>query len=151
MSLRQKILFKMINYWPPFLGAGIHVDYISDDFRAIDVSLKLRFWNRNYVNTQFGGSLYSMTDPFYMLMLMRILGPEFIIWDKSASIRFKKPGRSKVFARFRLDEEKILELKQELTTKEKIEPILHVLVVDENNEVIAEVDKLLYIRRKKST
>jgi len=151
MSLRQKILFKMINYWPPFWGAGIRVDSISQDYRAIDVSLKLRFWNRNYVNTQFGGSLYSMTDPFYMLMLMHILGPEFIIWDKSATIRFKKPGRNKVFARFRIEEEKILELKNELLTKDKIEPLLHVNVVDENGEVIAEVDKLIYIRRKKAT
>ena len=141
----------MINYWPPFWGAGIHVDYISADFRAVDVSLKLRFWNRNYVNTQFGGSLYSMTDPFYMLMLMRILGPEFIIWDKSATIRFKKPGRSKVFARFRIDEEKILELKNDLVSKDKIEPVFYVSVVDENQEIIAEVEKLIYIRKKKST
>jgi hypothetical protein len=148
MSLRQRILFKLINYWPPFWGAGIRVDYISDDFRAVDVSLKLRFWNRNYVNTQFGGSLYSMTDPFFMLMLMRILGSDYIIWDKSASIRFKRPGRSKVFAQFRIEEDRIQELRQELASKDKIEPVFHVTIVDENQETIAEVEKLIYIRKK---
>src|SRR4051812_22273637 len=100
--MKKSSLLKLMNFWPPFLGAGIHVDFMAPDYHRIDVSMKLRFWNRNYVNTHYGGSLYSMTDPFYMLMLMQILGRDYIIWDKSASIRFKKPGMGKVRAVFEL-------------------------------------------------
>ena len=121
MSFRQKFLFKMVNFWPPLWGAGIHVDHISKDYREIDVSLKLKFWNRNYVGTQYGGSLYSMTDPFYMLMLLRLMGKNYIVWDKGATIRFIKPGMSKVYAQFRLTEGQIAEFKEELKTKKKID------------------------------
>jgi len=82
-----------MNVWPPFLGAGIRVTRLQPDWRAIDVEMKLRFWNANFVGTHYGGSLYSMTDPFYMLMLIENLGRDYIVWDKSASIRF--PSRAK--------------------------------------------------------
>jgi len=100
-------LRRWINFWPPFLGAGIRIRYISPDTKAVDVEMKLRFWNRNYVGTHFGGSLYSMTDPFFMLMLLDNLGPEYLVWDKAATIRFKKPGRGKVRAEFRLSDEQL--------------------------------------------
>src|SRR5271157_3379702 len=87
----QKLMLRWINIWPPFLGAGIRVRWRSN--RHVDVELKLRAWNRNYVGTHYGGSLYSMTDPFYMLMLMENLGRDYIVWDKAASIRFRKPGK----------------------------------------------------------
>jgi hypothetical protein len=148
MNIRQKILLKLINFWPPFWGAGIHVDHISKDFLEIDVSLKLRFWNKNYVGTQYGGSLYSMTDPFYMLMLINLLGKEFIVWDKGATIKFLKPGVGKVFAEFRITPGQIEEILEELKTKKKIEPILKVYVKDDAGVVIAEVDKVLYIKNK---
>jgi Domain of unknown function (DUF4442) len=148
MNLRQKILFKIMNFWPPFWGAGIHIDRISKDLMEVDVSLKLRFWNRNYVGTQYGGSLYSMTDPFYMLMLLQILGRNYIVWDKGATIKFKKPGKSKVYAQFRLSPEQIEGFKAELEEKNKIEPVIKVLIKDGNGEVIAEVDKVLYIKKK---
>lgn len=148
MSLRQKILFKMINFWPPFLGAGIHVDRITADFLEIDVSLKLRFWNRNYVGTQYGGSLYSMTDPFFMLMLIQLMGREYIVWDKGATIHFRRPGKGKVYAQFRLSPEQIEGFKSELLTKSKIEPLLKVFVKDANGTTIAEIDKILYLKKK---
>lgn len=148
MNIRQKILFKIMNFWPPFLGAGIHIDRISKDFLEIDVSLKLRFWNRNYVGTAYGGSLYSMTDPFYMLMLIELLGRGYIVWDKEASIRFKRPGTGKVYAQFRITREQVQGYIEELKYKNKIEPLLQVLIKDKEGTVIAEVDKLLYIRRK---
>ncbi len=137
-----------MNYWPPFWGAGIHIDRISKDFLEVDVSLKLRFWNRNYVGTQYGGSLYSMTDPFYMLMLIELLGKGYVVWDKEANIKFKKPGMTKVYAQFRLTREQIEGFKDELKSKSKIEPTLQVLIKDEEGTVIAEVDKLIYIRKK---
>lgn len=148
MALRQKILFKCINFWPPFWAAGIHIDRISKDFTEIDVSLKLTFWNKNYVGTQFGGSLYSMTDPFFMLMLIQLLGKGYIVWDKAATIRFKKPGTSKVHVQFRLTHEQIENYKEELKVKGKIEPVLTVFVKDKEGNVIAEVDKTLYIKKK---
>lgn len=148
MNLRQRILFKIMNFWPPFWGAGIRIDHVSKDFLEVDVSLKLRFWNRNYVGTQYGGSLYSMTDPFYMLMLIQLLGRGYIVWDKAATIRFKKPGTGKVFAQFRLTREQIEAFKEELKGKNKIEPILTVYIKDDEGNVIAEVDKTLYIKKK---
>jgi hypothetical protein len=148
MTFRQKLLFKIMNFWPPFLGAGIHIERISKDFLEADVSLKLRFWNRNYVGTQYGGSLYSMTDPFYMLMLIQLLGRDYIVWDKGASIQFKRPGKGKVHAEFRLTHQQVEDFIEELKTKNKIEPILKVFVKDSDGVVIAEVDKILYIKKK---
>lgn len=148
MSFRQKLLFHLVNYWPPFLAAGIHVDHVSNDHSEVDVSLKLAFWNRNYVGTQYGGSLYSMTDPFYMLMLIKMLGPAYIVWDKGASIDFKKPGTTKVYARFRLSKDQIDQFKAELEHSKKIEPILKVDITDDKGELIAVVTKILYIKKK---
>ncbi|MGZ6506711.1 MAG: DUF4442 domain-containing protein [Tumebacillaceae bacterium] len=130
------------------LGAGINVRRISDDCREIDVEMKLRFWNANYVGTHYGGSLYSMTDPFYMLILIQNLGRDYIVWDKAASIRFRKPGRGKVTAQFRITAEQIDEIRRTLESQEKVEPVYTVEVKDEAGEVVAEVQKTLYVRRK---
>ena len=140
----------IMNLWPPFLGAGIRVTRLQPDWRAIDVEMKLRFWNANFVGTHYGGSLYSMTDPFYMLMLIENLGRDYIVWDKSASIRFRKPGKGKMLANFRLSEEQIDSIRQQLQTQEKVEPIFLVQVKDESGEVVAEVQKLLHVRKKMS-
>lgn len=144
MNLR----LRMINYWPPLLGAGIRVTRIQPDMKAIDVEMKLRLWNRNYVGTHFGGSLYSMTDPFYMLMLIHNLGPDYIVWDKAATIRFRKPGRGMVRAEFRLSEDQIQEIRDKLKTQEKLEPVFKVEVKDIDSVVIAEVEKVIYVRRR---
>jgi uncharacterized protein DUF4442 len=140
----------MMNLWPPFLGAGIRVKRLQPDWRAIDVEMNLRFWNANYVGTHFGGSLYSMTDPFYMLMLIENLGRDYIVWDKSASIRFRKPGKGKMHAGFRLSSDEIEGIRQALETQEKFEPTFVVEVKDETGEVIAEVQKVLHVRKKGS-
>ena len=137
-----------MNLWPPFLGAGIRVTRLQPDWRAIDVEMKLRFWNANFVGTHYGGSLYSMTDPFYMLMLIENLGRDYIVWDKSASIRFRKPGKGKMRASFRLSEEQIEAIRQQLQTQEKVEPTFTVQVTDEAGELVAEVQKLLHVRKK---
>lgn len=137
-----------INLWPPFLGSGIHVKRIDADFRVIDVEMKLRFWNRNYVGTHYGGSLYSLTDPFYMLMLIENLGRDYIVWDKSASIRFRRPGRGTVVAHFELTAEQIESIRQRLQAQEKIEPTFTVQVRDQAGEAVAEVEKVVQIRRK---
>ncbi len=107
-------------------------------------------WTRNYVGTHFGGSLYAMTDPFFMLMLIQNLGKDYIIWDKAASIRFKKPGTGLVRAVFELPESRLAEIREQLKTSAKIEPVFHVNVLNAAGEVVAEVEKLLYIRHKKA-
>lgn len=137
-----------MNIWAPFLGAGIRVKRLRPDWKEIDVEMKLRWWNANYVGTHYGGSLYSMTDPFFMLMLIENLGKDYIVWDKAASIRFKKPGSGTVSASFRLSEQQIREIKQALKTQNKIERMFTVEVTDESGTVIAEVEKLLHVRRK---
>lgn len=138
----------IMNLWPPFLGAGIRVTRLQPDWRAIDVEMKLRFWNANFVGTHYGGSLYSMTDPFYMLMLIENLGRDYIVWDKSAIIRFRKPGKGRMRASFRLSEEQIESIRQQLQTQEKVEPTFTVQVTDEAGELVAEVQKLLHVRKK---
>jgi hypothetical protein len=137
-----------LNIYPPFLGAGIRIKRLAPGWKEIDVEMKLRWWNANYVGTHYGGSLYSMTDPFFMVMLIENLGKDYIVWDKSASIRFKKPGRGTVFAKFRLSDQQIQEIKQALSTEKKIERVFTVEVKDESGTVIAEVEKLLHIRKK---
>lgn len=144
-ATRMKTLLRI---YPPFLGAGIRVPRISPDLREVDVEMRQHWWNENYVGTHYGGSLYSMTDPFYMLMLIENLGKGYIVWDKSATIRFRKPGKGKVRAEFRLTQAQLDELRARLEQEEKIEPAFVVKVVDEQGEVVAEVEKLLYIRRK---
>lgn len=138
----------LLNLYPPFLGAGIRIRRIASDWKAIDVEMKLRWWNRNKVGTHYGGSLYSMTDPFFMLMLIENLGKDYIVWDKSASIRFRKPGRGTVFASFRLSEEQISEIRQALNSQSKVQRVFMVEVKDESGTVIAEVEKLVHVRRK---
>ncbi len=137
-----------LNVWPPFLGSGIRVKRLQADWKAIDVEMNLRFWNSNYVGTHYGGSLYSMTDPFYMLMLIENLGRNYIVWDKSASIRFRKPGKGRMRAEFRLDEGQVQEIRDKLQTQDKVEPVFMVQVKDESGAVVAEVEKILHVRKK---
>jgi acyl-coenzyme A thioesterase PaaI-like protein len=142
-------LRRRINFYPPYLGASVRVTHIADDFRRVEVEMPLRFYNRNYFGTHFGGSLYSMCDPFYVLMLANIFGPDYIVWDKAANIRFKKPGKGVMKAIFELTEEKIAEIRTAAETQPKVEPMFLVLVKDEEGNVVAEIDKLLYIKKKK--
>jgi hypothetical protein len=138
----------LLNLWPPFLGAGIRVRRLQPDWKEIDVEMKLRFWNSNFVGTHYGGSLYSMTDPFYMLMLIENLGRDYIVWDKSASVRFRKPGKGKVAVAFRLSDEQIEGIRQALIRQDKVEPKFVVEVKDETGVVVAEVEKVLHVRKK---
>lgn len=147
---QSRALRRGVNLWPPFLGAGIRVQRIAPDMKAIDVEMRLRWWNANYVGTHFGGSLFAMTDAFYMLMLMANLGRDYIVWDKAATIRYRKPGKSTVRAEFRLTDSQLDDIREKLKTLPKYEPTFTVEVKDEQGTVIAEVEKLLYVRKKDS-
>ena len=146
--MKLSILLKLIRFWPPFLGAGMKVKSFNKDYTELTVQMKIRFWNKNYVGTHFGGSLYSMTDPFYMLLLLHSLGREYIVWDKSASIRYKKPARSTVYAQFKLIPEQIEQIKKELNDASKIESEFVIEIKDETGDVVAEVKKILHINKK---
>ena len=141
-------LRRWINFWPPFLGAGIRVQRIAPDMKSIDVEMKLRWWNANYVGTHFGGSLFAMADPFYMLMLMANLGRHYIVWDKAATIRYRRPGKGTVRAEFRLTDAQLDDIREKLKTLPKYEPVFTVEIKDEQGTVIAEVEKLLYVRKQ---
>jgi acyl-coenzyme A thioesterase PaaI-like protein len=141
-------LRRAVNLWPPFLGAGIRIKHIAPDMKAIDVEMKLRWWNANYVGTHFGGSLFAMTDAFYMLMLMANLGRDYIVWDKAASIRYRRPGRGTVRVEFRLSDDQLQDIREKVKALPKYEPTFKVEVKDEQGTVIAEVEKLLYVRKK---
>jgi acyl-coenzyme A thioesterase PaaI-like protein len=147
--MKLKMLQFRINLYPPFLAAGIRVKHIAPDYREVVVTMKLRWYNRNYVGTHFGGSLAAMTDPFYMLMLIHILGREYIVWDKTSTIDFIAPGRGTVTARFTLNDEQIADIKNETANGEPCYPEFSVDIVNEAGEVIAAVKKKLYVRRKK--
>ena len=141
---------RLLNLWPPFCGAGIRVREIAPDFRSATVELRMRLLNRNFVGTHFGGSLFAMTDPFFMIMMMKILGPEYLVWDKQGTVRFLKPAKGTVVARFRIPEERIAEAKAATEGGEKHEPKFVVEIVDAEGVTVADVEKTLYIRRKKN-
>ncbi|HVT61443.1 MAG TPA: DUF4442 domain-containing protein [Thermoanaerobaculia bacterium] len=146
----QRLLIWLLNLFPPYLGAGIRVRFAppADGGRAIEVRMRLRFWNRNYVGTHFGGSLYSMCDPFFMLILIEKLGRGYVVWDKWASIRFRRPGRGTVLARFAIPDAEIEEIRARADRGERVEPRFTVQVFDREGQVVAEVEKLLYVRRR---
>ena len=140
----------LMNIWPPFLGPGIRVTRIRADWREVDVEMKLRRWNTNYVGTHYGGSLYSMTDPFYMVMLIENLGRDYVVWDKAATIRFRKPGTGTVSARFRLSDADIDEIKEALKREAKIDRQFAVEVTDASGAIVAQVEKVIHVKRRRS-
>ncbi len=149
MEMTPRLLRLGLNLWPPFLFAGIHVDAIGADWRSARVELRLRPWNRNYVGTQFGGSLFAMTDPFWMLLMLHALPRDYIVWDKAGEIEFVKPGRSTVHAEFRIDDAVIEEIKAAAAGGDKVLRWFDTDVIDAEGEVVAKVRKQLYIRLKR--
>lgn len=148
MAMTAQKLKRRIKFYLPYLGAAVRVTHIADDFSTINVEMPLRFYNRNVVGTHFGGSLYSMCDPFFMLMLINILGPDYIVWDKVATIRFKKPGKGLVRAEFHIPKQTVAEIRAAADRQGKVEPQFRVAVTDSEGVVVAEIDKTLYVRRK---
>ncbi len=140
--------FRLINFYPPLLGAGIRVLHRESDDHTLRVRMKLTRLNVNLVGTHFGGSLYAMCDPFFMLILMHHLGEDHVVWDKAASICFVRPGRGTVYATFHIPPETIDAIRKQADGGEKVEPAFTVDVLDEAGEVVAQVEKRLYVRRK---
>ncbi len=148
LARRARLLRWRLNFYPPYIGAGIRVLSISPDLHQVKVRMGLHWFNRNYVHTQFGGSLYSMVDPFYMLMLMELLGREYIVWDKAASIDFISPGKGPVFADLQIDDALLSDIREHTAGGKKYLPRLQVDIRDAAGELVARVDKTLYVRLK---
>ena len=139
------------NLWPCFRGTGARVSFIASDWSEVRVRLPLSWRTRNYVGTIFGGSLYAAVDPFFMIMLMKNLGPEFVVWDKAATIRFRKPGRSTLTARFRLDASEVAEIRHLLRELPKVDRTYTLQLVDAAGLVHAEVEKVIHISTRKAS
>src|ERR1051326_5046783 len=117
-------------FFPAWWGTGANVTYVAGDFREVRVELPLSWRTRNYVGTIFGGSMYGAVDPLYMVMLIRRLGPEYVVWDRAASIRFLKPGRTTLHARFVVDDAELDAIRAALRTERSIDRVYTVDLVD---------------------
>jgi hypothetical protein len=140
----------LMNIWPPFVGAGIRVRHIAPDFRSATVDMNLTWRNRNYVGTHFGGSLYAMTDPFLMVMLLHVLGGDYRVWDKSGAIDYIAPGRGRVWARIELRDADLVQIRQMTEAGDKHLHVFSIDVRDDEGMVVARVEKVIYIRRKRA-
>lgn len=144
-TIRQRFMF---NCFPCFAATGAKVTYIAADYREVRVTLALNWLTRNYVGTIFGGSMFAATDPLYMIMLIKILGKDFIVWDKGASIKFLKPGKTRLHANFRISDADLQAIEETMATAHKMERTFNVSLVDDEGTPHATVDRLIYIRRK---
>lgn len=144
--MRPGLLRHILNLWPPFLFSGIRVQRIAPDWSQAQVRLKLTWYNRNYVRTHYGGNLFSMTDPFWMLLLMHRLGRDYLVWDQAGEIRFIAPGREAVYARFDLEPGLIETIRQATADGQKYLHWFDVDITTADGAVIARVRKQLYIR-----
>lgn len=148
-DLSSKSFRWMFNLFPAYCGTGGRVTYIADDWHEVRIKLPLNWRTRNYVGTIYGGSIYASIDPIYMLMLMKILGPDYIVWDKAAKVRFRKPGRETLYAEFLLSDDEIAEIKRLAENERSIDRIYDLELKDKNGVVHAEIEKTLYIARKR--
>ena len=139
---------RFVSLYPPYLGAGVRVSYPKDDAHRITVSMRLHWWNKNLFGTQFGGSLYSMCDPQFVFIVLRNLGPGYVVWNKSAQIEFLRPGRGPVTATFHVPPEKIDEIRAAADRGQKVEPVLVVEIVADDGTLVARVTETLWVRKK---
>ena len=147
-SFESRVMRWKFNLFPAYRGTGARVTFISSDYREIRVKLPLSFRSRNAVGTIFGGSMYGAVDPVYMIMLMRNLGRDFVVWDKAATIRFRKPGRTTLFATFRLDDAELDAIRAATASGEPVDRTYNVELIDAEGTVHASIDKIIYVRKK---
>ncbi len=148
-QLSPRLFRHLMNWWPPYRGAGIRVTAISPDWHHVRVELRAGLRNRNYFGSHFGGSLYAMADPFYVLMLAHVLGGDYVIWDQAAEIEFLKPGRGVVTAEFHLDAHQVERLRREAADGSKLLPEYAVEIRDAGGDIVARIRKRVYLRLKK--
>jgi len=143
----QKIL-RRVSLYPPYLGAGIKLKKVNEDFTRFEVQMKMHRYNRNIYGTHFGGSLYAMSDPFFVFIILNFLGKEYIVWDKSAKIEFIKPGKGTVKAVFEISKEKLEEIKQDTDEKGKNTYFFKTEIKNSENQTVAKIEKEIYVKKK---
>jgi acyl-coenzyme A thioesterase PaaI-like protein len=134
--------------YPPYLGMGVRVRSYRDDFTRFEVELRARWYNRNLFGTHFGGSLYSMSDPFFVFIITMYLGRGYVVWDKSASIDFLKPAKGTILGVFEIDKDRLEEIRTEVDRLGKNTYHFEADLVDEAGQVVARVSKEVYVRSK---
>src|SRR5690242_15289284 len=139
---------RLLRVYPPYVGAGVRVTDAAADASRVTVEMPLTRFNRNFVGTHFGGSIFSMCDPFFMLMLMERLGPGYVVWDKAAAIEFLRPGRGTVRATFELPDARVAAIRADADRAGKVLPEFEVAVVAEDGTVVARIHKTLHVRPK---
>ncbi len=147
-SLKTRLARWGFNFFPAYRGTGARITYIARDWREVRIKLPFTWRTRNYVGSIFGGSMYGAVDPLYMVMLIKVLGPEYIVWDKEATIHFKQPGRTTLYATFAIDQQELQTIREELIDKPKIDRVYRVHLTDSTGNVAASVEKTIHIRRK---
>jgi len=148
MNFTPNKMKRILNLYPPYLGAGVKVTYISADWRELHVSLSRRWYNRNAVGTHFGGSLYSMVDPHIMLLLMRLLGRDYRVWDTAAGIEFIRASKKQVSAVIKLSDEDLEQIRRHTAAGEKYFADFDIDITDAAGSLVAKVHKTIYVRRK---
>ena len=148
-SFKTKLRRWALNFIPAYRGTGGWVTYISDDYTEVHVRLPLSWRTRNYVGTIYGGSMYGAVDPVYMIMLIKLLGRDYVVWDKAAAIRFRRPGRTTLRAKFIVEHSEVEAIRSELLERKSVDRVYTVELVDDAGKVHAQVEKTLYITRRK--
>ncbi len=146
-AIRKRLIYGLINFWPPYFFSGIHVTRLDPAGCVAEVELRTHWWNANYHGTAYGGSLFSMTDPFYALILIEHLGPRFMVWDKASSIRFRRPGTGTVKATFEIPRAQIDAIRETAIRDGKAEETFKAEIVDGQGQVVAVVEKLVHVKR----
>ena len=147
-SFESRLLRWKFNLFPAYRGSGARVTYIAADFREVRIRLPLTWRSRNAVGTIFGGAMYSAVDPVYMIMLMHCLGREYVVWDKTASIRFRRPGRTTLHATFRLDDAELDAIRSLTATGQSVDRTYNVDLLDAEGVSHASVEKVIYVKKK---
>jgi Domain of unknown function (DUF4442) len=147
-SFSTRVLRWRFNFFPAYRGTGARVTYIADDLREVRVRLPLSWRTRNYVGTIYGGSMYGAVDPFFMIMLIRLLGRDYVVWDKAATVKFRKPGRSTLYATMRIEDAELAAIREAAASGEPIDRHYTVQLVDADGVVHASVEKVVYVRKR---
>ncbi|WP_158320344.1 DUF4442 domain-containing protein [Pseudobdellovibrio exovorus] len=137
-----------MNLYPMFFCTGGKVLYIQKDWKCARVQLKFGLRTRNYVGTIFGGSQFSAVDPFHIVLLINIFKKKYVVWDKAAEIKFKKPGRGKLRTEVRYEDEEIKYIQQQAEEHGRYEFVKTVEWIDEEGDVVSTVSKTIYVATK---
>lgn len=148
-SFKSKSFRRAMNWYPMFFATGAKILFWSGDWSEVHLRLTLNIWTRNYVKTIFGGSMFSATDPFNVIMFMHMLGKDYVVWDKSASIKFKRPGKDPLYAIFKISDETLEKVKSEVKASGETTHIAHIQWLDKEKNVYAELERTIYIADKK--